>query len=38
VSFERLPYAMDEMEERNTVGRIVVQIGPSPSCGSQPSS
>jgi NADPH2:quinone reductase len=34
VPFEKLPYAMDEMEERNTVGRIVVQIGPSPSCGS----
>ena len=27
VPFEQLPYAMDEMEERNTVGRIVVQIG-----------
>jgi NADPH2:quinone reductase len=27
VPFERLPYALDKMEERKTVGRVVVQIG-----------
>ncbi len=33
VPFEQLPQALDEMEERSTIGRVVVQIGPRLTAG-----